>query len=202
MPSNIFGWKNYMYFFGGSQPAFHFLNRCSSRKCGEPTFITTHPNRCPPGAAARTAETLCVVTVKVRNKNRNFSWFHSHEILGVHRNSWNGKKNKANFKKSTGHSGHSGRSQYSKPPSLSHRSNCLTKQSHGTCKVPHRESPEARPPFSRVPQPPILFPYPLPGIRSPWFVWEWYGRWTWGGPTNWESLEKSKRMKSCNQPAW
>lgn len=201
MPSNIFGWKNYMYFFGGSQPAFHFLNRCSSRKCGEPTFITTHPNPCPPGAAARTAETLCVVTVKVRNKTETFpdsipmkSWVFI-EIPGME------KKTRLISRNPLVTLDHSGRSQYSKPPSLSHRSNCLTKQSHGTCKVPHRESPEARPPFSRVPQPPILFPYPLPGIRSPWFVWEWYGRRTWGGPTNWESLEKSKRMKSCNQPA-
>ena len=100
--------------FWGSQPAFHFLNRCSSRKCGESTFITTHPNPCPPGAAARTAETLCVVTVKLCNKTETFpdsipmkSWVFI-EIPGME------KKNKANFKKSPATLGHSGRSQYSK----------------------------------------------------------------------------------------
>ena len=164
MPSNIFGWKNYMYFFGGSQPAFHFLNRCSSRKCGESTLITRHPNRCPPGAAARTAETLRVVTVKLCNKTETFpdsipikSWVFM-EIPGME------KKNKANFKKSTGHSGHSGRSQYSFHPTWATDRTAWRSKAMGPAKVPHRESPEARtkengvPPC--VPQPlPILFPY-------------------------------------------
>lgn len=168
MPSNIFGWKNYMYFLGGSQPAFHFLNRCSGfevrginldHKTSKPLSAWCCGTHC---------RDLVRSNSKIVQQSRNFSSFHSHEILGFHRNSWNGeKKNKANFKKSTGHSG-SLRSIaiFETHPTWATDRTAWRSKAMGPGKFHVGNPPEARtkengvPHGPCVPQPlPILFPY-------------------------------------------